>query len=128
MWQQQEALQKNNLKIIAITFEEKEKNLPISGSNPRDYDYYLDLDKKLYHYFGMFSARFLDIWGPRTWYAYARAILRGQRLQKSRGDINQRGGNVLIDPDGIIRMHHVGSGPGDRPNIKPIIDLIENEN
>jgi len=100
----------------------------MADSNQPDFNYFLDQEKKLYHYFGMFSASFLDIWGPRTWYAYARALLRGQRLQSSAGDIHQRGGNVLIDPAGIVRLHHVGSGPGDRPDIKPILDLIDKEN
>ena len=118
-------MHKYNLKSIAVTFEKNVNNLPITGLTPLDDDYYLDQEKKLYHYFGMFSASFLDIWGPKTWYAYARALLRGQRLQKSHGDIHQRGGDVLIDPEGIIRMHYVSSGPGDRPDIKPILDCIE---
>jgi hypothetical protein len=32
-------------------------------------------------------------------------------------DTSQLGGDVLVDPSGIVRFLHVGSGPGDRPSI-----------
>ena len=97
--------------------------------NPADpsppIDYFLDLDRKLYHHYGMYTARFWDLWGPRTWLSYLRLIRKGERLQKSDGAIDQRGGDVVIDPDGIIRVHHIGTGPGDRPEISMVLKKIE---
>ena len=47
-----------------------------------------------------------------AWTAYADHLaLSGQKLQQSDGDISQRGGDVLIDPDGVVRLVHVGDGP-----------------
>lgn len=74
----------------------------------------------------MFSAGFWDLWGPRSWLAYLKLLAKGQKLRKSEGDMEQRGGDVLIDPAGIIRLHHIGSGPGDRPDISIILEMIKN--
>lgn len=75
----------------------------------------------------MVSASFWDIWGPKTWLAYLRAMLQGYKIKKSKGDIRQRGGDVLIDPKGIIRMHYVGKGTAGRPGINTILHIIEAE-
>ena len=75
---------------------------------------------------GMLQAGFWDIWGPLTWLAYIKGIIKGGKLRKSTGDIHQRGGDVLISPDGIIKLYNVGTGPADRPDARIIIKTIEN--
>ena len=74
----------------------------------------------------MFSASFWDVWGAKTWWVYLKEIAKGQKLRKSTGDILQRGGDVLIDPTGIVRLHHVGRGPADRPAVETILRGIGN--
>lgn len=73
----------------------------------------------------MLSASFRDIWGPGTWWAYLKEILKGAKLKKSEGDIAQRGGDVLIDPGGIVVLHHVGAGPADRPPVRRLLERID---
>jgi hypothetical protein len=63
--------------------------------------------------------------GPRTWWVYFREIVKGGKIRKSEGDIFQRGGDVLVDPYGIVRLHHIGKGPTDRPTLKMILKIIE---
>ncbi len=72
----------------------------------------------------MLAASFWDVWGPRTWIAYFREMRKGSKPHKSDGDIYQRGGDVLIDPTGIVRLHHVGEGPADRPAVDKILELV----
>lgn len=84
----------------------------------------VDESRTLYRAYDMLDAGFWDIWGPRTWVAYCREILRGRLPKKSSGDIQQRGGDVLIDPQGIVRLHHVGTGPADRPAVDVILQAI----
>ncbi len=31
---------------------------------------------------------------------------------------------MLIGPDGIVRLHHIGSGPADRPGVDVILQVI----
>ena len=45
-------------------------------------------------------------------------------MRKSGGDIFQRGGDVLIDPKGIVLLHHIGIGPSDRSPIESILQKI----
>ncbi len=72
----------------------------------------------------MHRASFWDLWGPLSVLAYLKQLLRGNLPKASTGDVNQRGGNVLIDESGIIKLHHVGSGPADRPSITSILDVV----
>ena len=83
-----------------------------------------DARRTLYAAYGMGRASRWDVWGPATWWAYAKALLRGRRLTHSTGDIHQRGGNVIVDPDGIVRLHHVGRGPADRPSVDALLDVM----
>jgi len=100
--------------------------LPAAGEPP-PVDFYLDAEKTLYHHYGMFSGGFWDIWGPPTWIAYLKLLVKGRKISRSAGDVEQRGGDVVIDPAGIIRFHHVGSGPADRPSIEAILEMIRND-
>jgi hypothetical protein len=84
----------------------------------------VDEKRELYQGYGMLSASFWDIWGPKTWWAYLKAVLHGQKLRQSQGDVSQRGGDVLIDPEGFVRLHHVGEGPADRPSVAQLLAAI----
>lgn len=116
MWQQRAELEQLNIKVIVITFE------PINFSafpvmeKTTGFQYYVDEERKLYGYYGLNKAGFWDLWGPRTWMTYLLLLLKGRKILKSESDIYQRGGDVLIDPQGVIRYHHVASGPADRLN------------
>jgi peroxiredoxin len=83
-----------------------------------------DPERTLYRAYGMLEASFWDVWGPSTWLAYARELMRGQKLHESDEDVSQRGGDVLIDPDGFVRLHHVGRGPADRPRVESILAVV----
>ncbi len=84
----------------------------------------VDESRVLYAAYGMLRGRAWDIWGPATWLAYARSLARGGALRRATGDVSQLGGDVLIDPDGIVRVHHVGSGPADRPSVESLLAVV----
>ena len=86
----------------------------------------LDPTRGLYRAYDFDQAGFWDLWGWHTWRAYYRALRRGGRLWRPGGDISQRGGNVVIDPEGMIRMHRICDGPGDRPRISEIEAVMTN--
>ena len=85
----------------------------------------IDADRQLYRGYGMLEASVLDVWGPASWGAYAGALMKGQLPKPAHGDIYQRGGDVLIDPGGIVRLHHVGEGPADRPAVETILRKVK---
>ena len=84
----------------------------------------VDENCELYHAYSMLEASFWDVWGARTIFKYIKELLKGNRAHYTGGDVMQRGGDVLIDPQGNVRLHHVGSGPGDRPAVGTILDII----
>jgi hypothetical protein len=84
----------------------------------------VDEDRALYQAYGMLHASFWDVWGPQTILAYLRAMGAGMRPAAPGRDVNQRGGDVLIDPEGIVRLHHIGRGPADRPEVSALLDVV----
>ena len=88
-----------------------------------DWTALIDERRELYRAYGMDRAHVWDVWGPATLRAYARELLRGNRLQPAREDVRQRGGDVLVDPNGIVRLHFVGKGPAERPTIDDLLRI-----
>jgi len=124
LWQREKELEKLNVKVIVITFESfKSVGLPVAEEE-MNFPYYVDEQRQLYRYYGILKAGFWDLWGPRTWLLYLSLLLKGRKILKSQSDIQQRGGNVLIDPSGIVHYHHISTGPADRPNPALICKMV----
>lgn len=85
----------------------------------------VDERRTLYRAYGMKDASFLQLWGPATAWGYLKAFARGQRPRRPGSDLAQRGGDVLIDPEGKVALHHVGVGPADRPDPAGVLALVE---
>jgi hypothetical protein len=118
---QQDQLERASIDVLVVTFEEGESASRYVEETALPWPLLLDRDRELYAAYAMGRASRLDVWGPATWRAYAREIAAGARLRRSRSDLLQRGGDVLIDPDGVVVLHHVGNGPADRPPVERIL-------
>ncbi len=125
MRDREEEFSKLNVKIVVVTFEANFLSRNYEEETLRKWPLIIDENRELYRNYGMLSASFWNIWGPKTWLAYLKEIMKGQKLKKSEGDIMQRGGNVLIDPNGIVRVHYVGEGPADRPSFEMILKVVK---
>ncbi len=115
---------RRHARIVVVTFENISLARRYVEETRLPWPLLLDENRELYGNYGMHSASFWDVWGPKTWWVYIEQLMKGQRLKKSAGDIFQRGGDVLIDPAGIVRFHHVGRGPADRPAAGTILGKI----
>jgi len=113
-----------SVKVAVVTFEAGFLARQYLEESGLIWPLLIDESRELYRGYGMLAASFWDIWGVKTWLAYGKAIIAGQKLHGSQGDISQRGGDVLIDPGGMVRLHHVGEGPADRPSVASILDSI----
>jgi hypothetical protein len=120
----EEELRKRNVEVVVVTFEAGPLALGYAEETSLRWPLLVDADRIIYREYGMLSASFGDVWGPRTWWAYLKAILHGDRPRKSEGDIYQRGGDVLVGPEGIVRLLHVGKGPADRPFVVEILARV----
>ena len=121
MQQHEGAFEDAGARIAVVTFETSPRAQAYAAEMSLAWPILLDRDRTLYHAYGMSRGRLADIWGPATWWAYANEMARGRTPRWSGADTRQLGGDVLIDPEGIVRLHHVGSGPADRPPVAAIL-------
>ena len=124
MRDREEEFRGRKVRIVVVTFENDFLARVYVEDTGLSWPLLVDDTRETYRAYGMLSASFWDLWGPRTWWVYLKEILKGKRLKKSEGDISQRGGDVLIDPAGIVALHHVGAGPADRPAVESILKRI----
>jgi hypothetical protein len=122
--QQAEELNALGVRVLVVTFE----GGPIAENYVRQtnlpWPVLIDESRSLYQAYGMERGRFWEIWGPASWWIYLKLLFRGRRLRKPSGDIHQLGGDVLVDPQGVVRLHRVGHGPADRPSVDSILALV----
>ena len=124
MREQEEELSRSNVSVAVVTFENDFFARQYVEETGLTWPLLIDSGREVYRSYGMLAASFSDVWGPKSWWVYLKALAKGETLHKSAGDIYQRGGDVLIDPDGIVRLHHVGTGPADRPSVAEILHRI----
>lgn len=115
-----------SVNIVVVTFENDFFARSYVAETDLDWPLLIDSARDLYMAYDMLQASFLDLWGLKSWQVYLRELLKGQKLHMATNDIHQRGGDIVIDPDGIIRLHHVGNGPADRPSVERILQIIRN--
>lgn len=119
---------RNNIEVVIVTFEDAENALNYQGEAHLEWPVAVDSSRELYNYYGLTKAGFWDLWGFSTWRVYIREMLKGNMPRPARNDIHQRGGDVLINPQGMVKLHHISKGPADRPKIDDVLQLVENEN
>ena len=112
------------MKVAVVTFENDFLARCYVEDTALIWPILIDTTREVYQSYGMLAASFWDIWGVKTWKVYFKELLKGNTLKKSDGDIYQRGGDVLISPDGIVRLHHIGEGPADRPAVEQILRVV----
>ena len=112
------------LQVVVVTFEDDFFARDYVAESGLDWPLLIDRERIAYRHYEMLQASFADLWGPRSWWAYLRELGKGGKLRPPTDDIHQRGGDVLIDPKGIVRLHHVGEGPADRPTVAAILARI----
>lgn len=112
------------IRIAVVTFENDYFARQYAAETGLDWPLLIDESRETYRYYSMLEASFLDLWGPGSWRVYLQELLKGAKLHKATNDIHQRGGDVLIDPDGVVRLHHIGRGPADRPSVEAIVTCV----
>lgn len=84
-----------------------------------------DTQRLLYKAYGFERGSWWSILSPKSIWSYLKLIFAGQRVGESGSDLRQLGGEVLIDPQGNVRLQHASSGPHDRSSIDQICDIVE---
>ena len=114
-------LERLDVDVLVVTFEAEAIAQSYARKTGLPFPIVVDAKRELYHAYGMLHARKRDLFGPASVLVYLRLMLRGRRLRMPTGDTFQLGGDVLVDPLGMVRVHHVGKGPANRPAIDALL-------
>ena len=109
---------------MAITFEIPQRAKAYVDETGFPWPVLIDESRSLYHAYGMNRGSISAIWGPQNWGTYFRIMARGRMPRRPHNDVYQLGGDVLVDPRCIVRLHHVGRGPADRPSIDSLLAAV----
>ena len=121
MQQAEGALEALAIRVLVVTFEAPAAARAYVAETKTRWPVLCDELRSLYRQYGMGRARWRHLLGPSALRAYARAMARGRLPRWPAADPMQQGGDVLIDADGIVRLLHVGKGPGHRPPVERLL-------
>lgn len=110
--------------VLVVTFEAGPVAKAYMEEAKLPWPVVVDSDRSLYYAYGMKSARLIDLYGPRVIWTYLKLMFRGGRVRWPTGDTSQRGGDVIVDPAGTVRLHHVADGPAGRPPVEGLLEVI----
>ncbi len=124
MQQAEREVETLGIRVVAVTFEARPAARAYVDETKIRWPVVSDESRSLYRAYGMGRARWRHLLGPSALLAYAREAARGRLPRWPAADPVQQGGDVLIDPAGIVRLVHVGAGPGHRPPVERLLEVI----
>ena len=110
-----------DVRVLVVTFEPLAAAAGYVAETDCPWPVVSDERRALYDAYAMRRVKLRHLVGPSTWAAYWRELGRGVLPRWPAADTFQQGGDVLIDRAGIVRLAHVGRGPGDRPTVERIV-------
>lgn len=113
------------MQVCVVTFEFGPLAAAYVKETRLEWPLLIDNQRTLYIAYGMERGTWWNIYGPASIWAYVKLLRRGRRLHQPGSDVHQLGGDVLIDPQGVVRLHHIGSGPADRPSISALLEPLK---
>ena len=84
----------------------------------------IDADRKLYQAYGLDRLQWWQHFSPVSLVRYLGLMARGYFPGRPGSDFQQLGGDVLIDPDGVIRFLYRSLSPHDRPKVDQILNIV----
>ncbi len=109
-----------------MTFETQQQAQRYVAEIELDWPMLVDVERTIYRAYDLEPrASIWNLFRPTFWPHYLGLVMRGRRVRKPTGDIYQLGGNVLIDPDGIVRLHRSSTNPLDRPSPEQLLRVIQ---
>lgn len=110
--------------VKVVTFDSQELARGYRSKFNLDWPFLLDPNFELYHSYTMEKGSWWALSSPHRIARYLGDIFSGNIPGKKGKDIRQLGGNIVIDPEGIIRIFHPSQNPHDRPSAEEIVDMV----
>ncbi len=122
--QHETELEQLGVDVKVVTFDADYMALDYIQRTSLKWPLLLDSDQELYRAYGMERGGWWAIYNPIVIWGYLKLIFQGRLPGKPGRDWRQLGGDVIVDPTGIIRLHHISANPHDRPDIKSMLELV----
>jgi hypothetical protein len=87
------------------------------------FPFLLDPARRAYRSYELESS-LVRSWQPKVWLRYAQLMLHGQHWRGIQGDSGQLGGDVIVDPMGLLRFTHRSHDPTDRPGVETLLAAL----
>lgn len=109
------------MRVLTVTFEGVVAARTYAAETRMPWPVVVDERRELYSAYGMRRAKFRHLLSYATMRTYVIEAVKGNWPRWPVADTVQQGGDVMIDPGGIVRLIHVGTGPADRPSVSEIL-------
>jgi alkyl-hydroperoxide reductase/thiol specific antioxidant family protein len=84
----------------------------------------VDESRQVYRAYGLGRGSVRTVWGPKTWWAYAKLIRQGRRFQRPTEDTLQLGGDFVVGRDGRLVYVFRSADPDDRPTVDDLLVAV----
>lgn len=116
-----ELLQRREIAVVIVTFEQAWRAAQYLEEMRFPWPLLCDTDRSLYAAYGMDRGSAREVMGLQNWKLFLQLLWRRRRLHRPTDDVYQLGGDVLIDAQGIVRLHHVARGPSRRLSVEQLL-------
>ncbi|MBL8889557.1 MAG: AhpC/TSA family protein [Planctomycetaceae bacterium] len=119
----------HNVSIVIVSFEEEQYVRRYRDETGLKWPLISDPNRALYRLFGMERAKVGQIINWRSLRGYLKLVFKSRRKVQlpSNHDYLQLGGDIVIDPKGIVQLAHYSSSPEDRPLLSDMLRLLKIE-
>ncbi len=125
--QQKDQLEQLDIRTKIVTFDSDVLGRQYAAGTAMPWPLLLDSDRRLYRAYGFLTGSWWELSRPAAIWKYLKVIWAGNPPGKPGKDLRQLGGDVLIDPQGIVRMQHISTSPFDRPTVKSILRRVADQ-
>ena len=119
--QHESELEEQDVQVKVVTFDADFMALAYLRETNLKWPILLDSQQSVYADYGFQRASWWALYNPLSIWGYLKLVFRGTFPGQPGSDWQQLGGDVVIDPAGNIRLHHISSNPHDRPSIESLL-------
>ena len=110
--------------VVVISFEPPERLPTYIDAHGWRFPVVSDPSRESYKAFGLGSADWRTLLGPKVVLKYAALLARGYRPRATDSDVRQLGGDFVIDAGRRIVFGHRSNDPADRPSAKVLLRAL----
>ena len=114
---------KLNIQVKVVSFAPPESVQSYIEQFDWKFEIFSDPQREVYKLFGLGRAKPWKIFHPRTIIKFVKLLTQGAKIQKTKEDEFQMGGDFLIDAEGRLCYIFQSETPDDRPTVEELLTV-----